>query len=431
MTMDRSLRADRVLVGLIDELADARTPDYLEAAIEQASSRPQRPAWTFPERWLPMAEITSRSTFAPRLPWRTIAIALLIIALLIAGTVAFIGSRQTKLPPPFGVAANGLLVYAKDGDIYTVDPRTGVATAIVTGPETDIDPEFSLDGTRILFSRQRGSANAYDELVANADGSGVRVVTSDPLSTDERAHLTSDGSAVIATLHGRIQRIDVSGGAGTKDIAIGRWTDGTIRSTDDAILFENDETPGIDLWVMKADGSDKRLLWDPHLDGNYADIQEYRWSPDGTKIAYTCSDPESHVGSFVCVMNADGSDRHQLTHEGSDWWEAGLQWAPDSTSIAFNRWQQAPGSTGYLNRPIGMVPVDGGPIVDLGPTPAVDTDFIWSPDGKTLITLPTLQSDHLGASAVRPTEIDVATGEVRPMPFDVASGLSWQRVALD
>ena len=21
------------------------------------------------------------------------------------------------------------------------------------------------------------------------------------------------------------------------------------------------------------------------------------WSPDGTKIAYTCSDPESHVGS--------------------------------------------------------------------------------------------------------------------------------------
>ena len=87
MTMDRSFRADRVLVGLIDELADARTPDYLEAAIEQASSRPQRPAWTFPERWLPMAEITSRSAFAPRLPWRTIAVALLILALLIGATV--------------------------------------------------------------------------------------------------------------------------------------------------------------------------------------------------------------------------------------------------------------------------------------------------------------------------------------------------------
>ena len=52
-------RFDRVLPGLFDELADARTPDYLEAAIERASSRPQRPAWTFPGRWLPM-EITTR-----------------------------------------------------------------------------------------------------------------------------------------------------------------------------------------------------------------------------------------------------------------------------------------------------------------------------------------------------------------------------------
>jgi hypothetical protein len=76
MTTDRSLRADRVLVGLIDELADARTPDYLEAAIERASARSQRPTWTFPERWLPMADIASRPAFAPgcrgaRSGWRS------------------------------------------------------------------------------------------------------------------------------------------------------------------------------------------------------------------------------------------------------------------------------------------------------------------------------------------------------------------------
>lgn len=33
-----------------------------------------------------------------------------------------------------------------------------------------------------------------------------------------------------------------------------------------------------------------------------------------------------------------------------------------------------------LNRPIGMVRLDGGPIVEVGPTPAVDTDFAFSPD---------------------------------------------------
>jgi WD40-like Beta Propeller Repeat len=428
--MTASDRFERDLPMDLENLAGPHTPDYLTGILSRTASTRQRSAWTFPERWLPMADIASRPAFAPRMPLRLIAVALIAIALLLAGVV-FVGSRQTKLPPPFGPAANGLIAYAKDGDIFTVNPETGVATAIVSGPETDIDPEFSLDGTKILFSRQRGSANAYDELVANADGSGVRVITFDPLTTDDRAHFTSDGSAVIATKQDRIQRIDVTGGEGTKDLAIGRWTDGTIRATDDAILFENDDTPGIDLWVMHADGSDKRLLLDPHLDGNYADLSEYHWSPDGTRIAYSCSDPETHLGSNVCVMNADGSDPHQLTHEGLDWWEAGVQWSPDGRSLAFNRWQQAPGSTGYLNRPIGIVPLGGGQVVEVGPKPAVDTDFSFSPDGKSLLTLPSVVASHVGASALKPTAIDVVGGDIHMMPFEVGSGTSWQRAALD
>ena len=58
--MTEQTRFDRVLPGLFDELADARTPDYLEAAIERASSRPQRPAWTYPGRWLAM-QITTEA----------------------------------------------------------------------------------------------------------------------------------------------------------------------------------------------------------------------------------------------------------------------------------------------------------------------------------------------------------------------------------
>ena len=47
-----------------------------------------------------MAEITSRSAFAPRLPWRTIAVALVIIALLVGAAVVYIGTQQTRLPAP-------------------------------------------------------------------------------------------------------------------------------------------------------------------------------------------------------------------------------------------------------------------------------------------------------------------------------------------
>jgi len=54
MNMDRARRLERNLPGLFDELAEATFPDYLEAAIERASSNSQRPVWTFPARWLPM-----------------------------------------------------------------------------------------------------------------------------------------------------------------------------------------------------------------------------------------------------------------------------------------------------------------------------------------------------------------------------------------
>ena len=95
---------------------------------ETRSSRPsvrQRPWWTFPGRWLPMADILSPPAFAPRVPWRAITVAFLIGALLLAATVAYLGSRQTRVPPPFGLAENGLLTYSADGDIWTTDLVTG------------------------------------------------------------------------------------------------------------------------------------------------------------------------------------------------------------------------------------------------------------------------------------------------------------------
>ena len=45
-----------------------------------------------------MADIASRPAIAPRLPSRALGMALIILALLIALAVAFIGTRQTKLP---------------------------------------------------------------------------------------------------------------------------------------------------------------------------------------------------------------------------------------------------------------------------------------------------------------------------------------------
>ena len=153
--------------------------------IEMTSSPPrppgQRPAWTFPGRWLPMADIADRRAFAPHVPWRTI------------GAVAphrpaprsgrpYVGTRPARVPPPFGPARNGGIVFANGGDIFIGDPVSGTSRAIVTGPEMDGNPLFARDGTRVAFMRRVGDpvTPTFDLVVAKADGSGPKVVAPIP-----------------------------------------------------------------------------------------------------------------------------------------------------------------------------------------------------------------------------------------------------------
>jgi hypothetical protein len=133
-------RFERQLPVLLDELAQPRTPYYVDDLHGLAARTRQRPAWTFIERWLPMVDIARQPLVTPRIPLRTVGLGLLIVGLLLAALAALVvGSRQ-NLPAPFGLARSGVVAYAQDGDIYTADPLTGAAKAVVTGPEQDDAP---------------------------------------------------------------------------------------------------------------------------------------------------------------------------------------------------------------------------------------------------------------------------------------------------
>ena len=141
MTMDRSARVDRALPGLFDQLAEARTPDYLEAAIERASSRPQRPAWTFAGRWLPV-ELTTARVPATRSPMRQLGVLALIALLVAAALAVYIGAHQQRLPAPFGLARNGVIAYVTpSGDVAVADRRGGA----------DIEPEQNRHRVTAIF----------------------------------------------------------------------------------------------------------------------------------------------------------------------------------------------------------------------------------------------------------------------------------------
>ena len=78
-----------------------------------------------------------------------------------------------------------------------------------------------------------------------------------------------------------------------------------------------------ELWVIGADGSRNRFL----TDGTGA-----RWSPDGTRIAFTRSADPGGPQIFVRWMDAEGAESQVTRLENPP---SQIRWAPDSGSIAF------------------------------------------------------------------------------------------------
>ena len=112
----------------------------------------------------------------PRATRFVVLLAVLALAIALAA-IAFVGSRR-QVAPPFGPAANGLLVYGTpSGDIVTVDPATAETTVLVGGPELDSQPTYSLDGSRVAFSREVDGRSAVFA-IDSAGGQVVRLTTS-------------------------------------------------------------------------------------------------------------------------------------------------------------------------------------------------------------------------------------------------------------
>ena len=82
--MTASTRYERNLPGILDDLSAGPAPEYLDDVFARTGRMRQRPGWTFPERWLPVADIARTRAFAPAPPWRLIAVALVVIALVLA-----------------------------------------------------------------------------------------------------------------------------------------------------------------------------------------------------------------------------------------------------------------------------------------------------------------------------------------------------------
>jgi hypothetical protein len=433
MTNDR---LERQLPGLLTELADPQTPDYFDDLLWQTAHTSQRPAWTIIQRWLPMVDIARQPVIAPGIPFRTIGLALLLVGLFLAALAAFIVGSRPNVPPPFGPARNGHVAYAKDGDIYTLDPFTGDAKAIVTGPGMDAAPVHSLDGTHIVF--QRGVLGGLAQLyVARSDGRGVTLLTPTALADLANDSFSPDGSELIfdSTVDGASAiSIAKSDGSGMRTLALGvdyAWSPAYRPPSGDEIAFvgsRDGEPPG--LYIAHADGSGvRRLVVHPNLD-----VYDVGWSPDGSRITYTTTPSDPAVtgmsGAQVHVFSVIDSTDRVTTPPPRVAWQGQPRWSNDGSRLLIWRCHSNPSDPTQCVQSSAVIPADGSGFgVDLDGGRSVGVEGAsqgWAPDDRSILTT---ALDPLRQPKEASLLWDPATGVSRAAPWAAPGDPSWQRLA--
>jgi Tol biopolymer transport system component len=427
MTTERRLARD--LPNILGDLATGPYPEYIDDVLAITSHVRQRPAWTFPERWLPMLDIAREPVIAPRLPWRAISVAVLLIALLLAAVAVLIGS-QPRLAPPYGLARNGLVAYEAAGDIYTADPVTGVATAIVTGPENDVAPRFSNDGASVVFQRtlDGGMGQLY---VARSDGTQLRLITPEPVALPDAQASTNyefspDGRSVLfmsAIVGGPSILIARTDGSGVRRLDLGGLMAerGTFRPPDGTeILFVD----GSGVYAVNLASGVVRPIVKP---ATGTSLTGATWSPDGSRILYWSWDTNGDgMTARTHVISADGTGDLVLPAPPDAVWNAVAAWSNDGSRIFLVR--------GYTPdfadvRP-AVLPADGssaGIEIPVGGTAERDccSAWTWSPDDSKIIGRP-------GGTTGTPLQqliLDPVAGTSRSAPWTSTSDPTWQRLA--
>ena len=176
-----------------------RHPYYRDEVMRRTAVRTRQRPGPGPSagRWLPMADIASRPAFAPRVPWRALGVALL-IALLVGAALIVVGSRQTKVPPPFGVAAQRPDRLRPPAATSTRRIPCQGTTRRSSRPAWTPNG-FSHDGTRIAFRRASAiDGNPADNIVVvKADGSRPVVVTPNPIRRTDRFEWAPDSRSLL------------------------------------------------------------------------------------------------------------------------------------------------------------------------------------------------------------------------------------------
>jgi Tol biopolymer transport system component len=221
--------------------------------------------------------------------------------------------------------ANGRIAFTRNNIGYTIAPD-GSDERRLTGVQM-ASPEFSPDGTHLVFNSYAGSGGLY---VANADGSGRRRISRN-LAIDPA--WSPDGSRIAYISSARVGHVIVVNADGTgfrRRLTNDIYGDYSVSWSPDGRRLAFLRARRRATFTISADGTGLRRL----VAGNQVD-----WSPDGSKIAYAAGARIGSSDSDVWVANADGSGAHNLTAGArspvSEVQDQSPRWAPDGKRLVF------------------------------------------------------------------------------------------------
>jgi len=178
--------------------------------------------------------------------------------------------------------------------------------------ESNMQPAFSPDGTRIAFASNRADNN-NEIYVMNADGSGLRRLTDHPAA--DLIPTWSPNGTQIAFVSDRtgtpqVYIMSATDGSGLRKISSESYADRPTWSPNNEIAFAARTPGGYDIKVFNLSTGETRQL--TYGEGSN---ESPAFSPNGRHIAFMSTRKN---GSQIFTMTSDGRDVRQITNTGTN-----------------------------------------------------------------------------------------------------------------
>jgi Tol biopolymer transport system component len=262
-------------------------------------------------------------------------------------------------------------------DIYTMNRDGTDLRRLTFSSESDTQPAWSPDGTKIVFVRFSGPecypySKGGEIFVMNADGSDQQRLTQSTCERSDDSPTWSPDGAKIAFVNGippknGLYVMNTNGSDQTRIITQGFVFGSPAWSPNGSKLAVEGQGR---IFLINVDGSNPTAITNPtSSDPDFDPV----WSPDGSKLLFSKWDcPYECWGPLgIWVVNADGSNQRMLMGEGA----SDQAWSPDGSKILFSKW------TGRSIDLFAMNP-DGSNVQNITNT---DGKHEWSPSWQALL----------------------------------------------